>query len=276
MQVFGLPRQVISSARGAAGRGKSRCGRGEPARRSAAPAPGQGAGAERAGGGGERIPGHALSRWRKRPELRFRRPRWSPALAERVEALQEDSPVWGKRKLGPLLRAEDHALSDKRRRAHPGPPGAPRTPTAPMHAACAAPCPPKPRRSRADRHPLAHPAAGQNQQTLHRCGPLLPLDRRHGRLPGRLRFRRPLSPQARPIRPLPHPRHPGRRRFRVPQRLRKRLPTTPHRPLCPPSPQPPTQQPPTQRARRTYASHLALRVLLRLHPAPPPPTTHPP
>lgn len=59
-----------------------------------------------------------LYRWEKRPELRSRRPRrvrgrrWPAALIAAVETLRADNPVWGKRKLGPLLRAAGHAVSD--------------------------------------------------------------------------------------------------------------------------------------------------------------------
>ena len=59
-----------------------------------------------------------LHRWslrlepRSRRPLRVRRPSWSSALLRATEALRRDYPMWGKLKLGPLLRAEGHAVSD--------------------------------------------------------------------------------------------------------------------------------------------------------------------
>ena len=64
------------------------------------------------------VPRATLYRWEKRPELRSRRPRrlrgrrWTPALVAAVEGLRADNPVWGKRKLGPILRAQGFAVSD--------------------------------------------------------------------------------------------------------------------------------------------------------------------
>ncbi|MHB8530231.1 MAG: hypothetical protein ACYC8V_12085 [Caulobacteraceae bacterium] len=52
----------------------------------------------------------SLHRWSKRLEPKSRRPHrvrlktWSSALVREVEALREDFPMWGKAKLGPLLR----------------------------------------------------------------------------------------------------------------------------------------------------------------------------
>lgn len=43
---------------------------------------------------------------------RVRKPTWTPALMEAVEALRLDYPMWGKAKLGPLLRAQGFAVSD--------------------------------------------------------------------------------------------------------------------------------------------------------------------
>lgn len=60
----------------------------------------------------------SLYRWAKEPALksrrpkRVRRPAWTPALVEAVEALRLDYPMWGKAKLGPLLRAEGFSVSD--------------------------------------------------------------------------------------------------------------------------------------------------------------------
>lgn len=60
----------------------------------------------------------SLYRWHKRVEPRSRRPHrvrkttWTSELVEAVEALRLDYPMWGRAKLGPLLRAEGFAVSD--------------------------------------------------------------------------------------------------------------------------------------------------------------------
>lgn len=59
-----------------------------------------------------------LYRWKKQPQRRCSRPRrlrsnnWSPALVEEVERLRSDYPMWGRAKLGPLLRAQGFNVSD--------------------------------------------------------------------------------------------------------------------------------------------------------------------
>lgn len=59
-----------------------------------------------------------LYRWARDPKLKSRRPKrmraptWTPAQVEAVEALRLDYPMWGKAKLGPLLRAQGFAVSD--------------------------------------------------------------------------------------------------------------------------------------------------------------------
>jgi transposase InsO family protein len=59
-----------------------------------------------------------LYRWAKRVEPRSRRPgklrvrNWTPALIEAVETLRADYPMWGRAKLGPLIRAEGFVASD--------------------------------------------------------------------------------------------------------------------------------------------------------------------
>jgi transposase InsO family protein len=64
------------------------------------------------------VPRATLYRWEEQPELRSRRPRhvrpksWTPALVEAVEALRLDHPMWGRAKLGPLIRREGFAVSD--------------------------------------------------------------------------------------------------------------------------------------------------------------------
>ena len=58
-----------------------------------------------------------LYRWAKRPEplsrrpRRVRKPQWSPALAQAVEELRGDNPMWGKRKLAWLIRREGFTVS---------------------------------------------------------------------------------------------------------------------------------------------------------------------
>jgi putative transposase len=60
----------------------------------------------------------SLYRWQKRVEPRSRRPHrlrpktWSSELVQAVERLRDDNPMWGRAKLGPLLRAEGFAVSD--------------------------------------------------------------------------------------------------------------------------------------------------------------------
>jgi putative transposase len=59
-----------------------------------------------------------LCRWRKRAEPRSRRPRGvrgpnrPPGLAAAVERLRLDFPMWGKAKIGPLVRKLGFAVSD--------------------------------------------------------------------------------------------------------------------------------------------------------------------
>lgn len=60
----------------------------------------------------------SLHRWSVRLEPRSRRPHrprprtWTPELVRAVERLRDDFPMWGKAKLGPLLRDEGFAASD--------------------------------------------------------------------------------------------------------------------------------------------------------------------
>jgi putative transposase len=60
----------------------------------------------------------SLYRWARRLEPRsrrphrLRRPTTTPALREAVERLRQDQPMWGKAKLGPVLRALGFAVSD--------------------------------------------------------------------------------------------------------------------------------------------------------------------
>lgn len=120
MQVFGLPGHIIRNA-AAASRLAERSRSTEAARRGAlvrrwrqAVADGlTSAQAARAVGASRA----SLYRWEKRLEPRSRRPRrvrqpqWTPALAQAVEELRADNPMWGKRKLVWLLRREGFAVS---------------------------------------------------------------------------------------------------------------------------------------------------------------------
>jgi transposase InsO family protein len=59
-----------------------------------------------------------LYRWQRRVEPASRRPRrvrgktWTSTLVRAVEALRSDYPMWGKAKLGPLLRQQGFIVSD--------------------------------------------------------------------------------------------------------------------------------------------------------------------
>jgi len=127
MRVFGLPRRIIRGG-AVASRvlGSRRLGAKTPdieaARRRDAVARWLGARADgltaeqaaRAVG----TPLSTLYRWAKQATPRSRRPRtvrpktWTPALRKAVERLRRDFPMWGRAKLGPLLRAEGFAVSD--------------------------------------------------------------------------------------------------------------------------------------------------------------------
>jgi transposase InsO family protein len=59
-----------------------------------------------------------LYRWAARPEPRSRRPErvrqrcWDRRLVAEVRRLRQDNPLWSKRKLGPILRAQGWPVSD--------------------------------------------------------------------------------------------------------------------------------------------------------------------
>jgi putative transposase len=121
MQVFGLPGHIIRSGK-LASRIAAQSPDNEAAIRRAAvarwrQAMADGLSAERAA----KAVGHSrasLYRWQERPELRSRRPKrmrpktWSPALVEAVEALRLDHPMWGRAKIGPLIRREGFVASN--------------------------------------------------------------------------------------------------------------------------------------------------------------------
>lgn len=121
MQVFGLPRHVIRNA-AIASRLAAQSPSTEAVRRDALvrrwrQAIADGLTAEQAARA-VGVSRATLYRWAKRPEPRSRRPKnvrtrnWTPALIEAVETLRADFPMWGKAKLGPLLRAEGFAVSN--------------------------------------------------------------------------------------------------------------------------------------------------------------------
>lgn len=122
MQVFGLQRAVYRQARWS-----SRCESAAPVDEDAgfradalkrwreARAAGLTASAAARAVGVSRA---ALYRWQRDPKRKSRRPKnmrkpsWTSALVEAVQALRLDYPMWGKAKLGPLLRAEGVAVSN--------------------------------------------------------------------------------------------------------------------------------------------------------------------
>jgi transposase InsO family protein len=64
------------------------------------------------------VPRSTLYRWEKDAAPKSRRPHrvraktWTPALRQAAERLRQDFPMWGRAKLGPLLRAEGFTVSD--------------------------------------------------------------------------------------------------------------------------------------------------------------------
>jgi putative transposase len=123
MQVVGLPGHIIRNARGASRLLAAQTPDIEAARRRDAPlarwrkAMAQGlTGQQAARAVG--VPRATLYRWRKRAEPVSRRPRRvrqptrPRGLADAVERLRLDHPMWGKEKLGPILRSQGWATSN--------------------------------------------------------------------------------------------------------------------------------------------------------------------
>jgi putative transposase len=121
MQVFGLPRQVIRGAAVASRLSNALPSGSASARRDALDrwrgARGDGLSAEQAA----RAVGVArttLYRWSERSEIKSRRPhrvcapRRPAGLGEAVERLRLDFPMWGKAKIGPLVRELGFNVSD--------------------------------------------------------------------------------------------------------------------------------------------------------------------
>lgn len=121
MQVFGLPGHIIRSGK-VASRIAAQSPDNEAAIRRAAvarwrQAMADGLTSEQAAQAAG-LPRANLYRWEQRSELRSTRPQrvraksWTAALIEAVEALRLDHPMWGRAKIGPLLRREGFAVSD--------------------------------------------------------------------------------------------------------------------------------------------------------------------
>ena len=122
MQVFGLPGHVIRSGRRASRLLDAKTPTIEAERRRDAVA--RWRGAMRAGltaaaaADAVGVPRATLYRWEKEPAPKSRRPHrvrqrnWSPALRTEVERLRLDFPMWGKDKLGPLLRKTGFSVSN--------------------------------------------------------------------------------------------------------------------------------------------------------------------
>jgi putative transposase len=122
MQVFGLPGHIIRNAKGASRLLVGQTPDIEAARRRDAlarwrKAMAQGLSSEQAARA-VGVPRATLYRWRKRAEPLSRRPRRMrqptrpQGLAAAVERLRLDHPMWGKEKLGPILRDQGFATSD--------------------------------------------------------------------------------------------------------------------------------------------------------------------
>ena len=122
MQVFGLPRQIIRNGRAAARLLGAKTPDIEAARRRDAAARwrramADGLSAERAAQA-VGVARSNLYRWEKDATPKSRRPRraraktWTPELRQAVERLRQDFPMWGRAKLGPLVRSEGFPVSD--------------------------------------------------------------------------------------------------------------------------------------------------------------------
>jgi transposase len=122
MQVFGLPGQTIRNGRAAARLLAAQPPNIEAERRRAAVARwlrarADGLNAEQAARA-VGVPRSTLYRWEKDAAPKSRRPHrvrpkaWTPALRQAVERLRQDFPMWGRAKIGPLLRAEGFGVSD--------------------------------------------------------------------------------------------------------------------------------------------------------------------
>jgi putative transposase len=122
MQVFGLPAQIIRNGGAALRLLAAKTHNIEAERRRDAVARwrramSDGLSAERAAQA-VGVPRSTLYRWEKDATPKSRRPRrvrpktWTPALMQAVERLRLDFPMWGRAKLGPLMRAEGFPVSN--------------------------------------------------------------------------------------------------------------------------------------------------------------------
>src|SRR5579871_4960585 len=121
MQVFGLPRQIIRNGRAASRLLSAKTVNIEAERRRDAVARWRRAIADglTAGQAAQAVgaPRSTLYRWAKELEpgsrrpKRIRRPQWPLALIEAVEAVRNDNPMWGKRKIAALLKREGETVS---------------------------------------------------------------------------------------------------------------------------------------------------------------------
>ena len=122
MQVFGLPGQVIRNGKAASRLLAAETQDIEAARRRDAvrrwrQAMADGLNSE-AAAQAVGIARATLYRWAKRPVPRSRRPlrgrpkTWTSPLIRAVEGLRHDYPMWGKAKLGPILRARGFTVSN--------------------------------------------------------------------------------------------------------------------------------------------------------------------
>jgi putative transposase len=122
MQVFGLPGHIIRNGRSASRLLAAQTPHIEAARRRDAVARWRRAMADglTASQAAKAVgaPRASLYRWQARAEplsrrpRRARRPGFTPALAAAVERLRLDFPMWGREKLGPLLRQDGFAVSN--------------------------------------------------------------------------------------------------------------------------------------------------------------------
>ena len=122
MQVFGLPGHLIRTAGRASRLLAAETSNIAAARRRDVLA--RWHGARRAGLSADQaaqavgVPRATLYRWEKAPVPKSRRPHrmrpknWSPALRMEVERLRLDYPMWGKEKLGPILRGQGFNVSN--------------------------------------------------------------------------------------------------------------------------------------------------------------------
>src|SRR5215208_4690516 len=177
------------------------------------------------------VPRSTLYRWEQQAEPRSKRPRrmrpksWTPELVEAVEALLLDHPMWGRAKIGPLLRREGFTVSDatvgriiahlvKRRAIEPVPilrrrkGGAARAWRRKYATAAQRPQAAGPRPASSDRYPVRERAARPRRQADHSLRSGRPLHGRPGLLARNRHLGRNLPQQAYRRHALPRHRNP--------------------------------------------------------------------